>query len=145
MARRKKVKKSTIVKIIVIVSISVAAAAAGIIYARRYVSKRFADTKQGYVSVQASIQDLSTRVSGTGSLNDSDTEDYEIPDNVDIDEVIVEVGDKVEKGQTLAKINVNSVLAAMYEVQAKMDAIDKQLQKASEEKAATTIKSQVKG
>lgn len=145
MARRKKVKKSTIVKIIVIVSIIVAAAAAGIIYARRYVSKRFADTKQGYVSVQASIQDLSTRVSGTGSLNDSDTEDYEIPDNVDIDEVIVEVGDKVEKGQTLAKINVNSVLAAMYEVQAKMDAIDKQLQKASEEKAATTIKSQVKG
>lgn len=145
MARRKKVKKSTIVKIIVIVGIIVAAAAAGIIYARRYVSKKFADTKQTYTSVQASVQDLSTRVSGTGSLTDSDTEDYEIPDNVDIDEVVAEVGDKVEKGQILAKINTNSVLAAMYEIQAKMDAIDKQLQKASEETAATTIKSQVKG
>ncbi len=145
MARRKKVKKSTIVKIIVIVGILVAAATAGIIYAKRYVSKRFADTKQTYTSVQASVQDLSSRVSGTGSLTDSDTEDYEIPDNVDIDEVVVEVGDKVEKGQVLAKINTNSVLAAMYEIQSKMDAIDKQLQTASEQKAATTIKSQVKG
>ncbi len=145
MARRKKVKKSTIVKVIVIVGILVSLAAAGIIYAKRYVSKRFADTKQTYTSVQASVQDLSSRVSGTGSLTDSDTEDYEIPDNVDIDEVVVEVGDKVEKGQVLAKINTNSVLAAMYEIQSKMDAIDKQLQKASEEKAATTIKSQVKG
>lgn len=145
MARRKKVKKSTIVKIIVIVGVIVSAAAAGIIYARKYVSKKFADTKQTYTSVQANVQDLSTRVSGTGTLLDSDTEDYEIPENIDIDEVIVEVGDKVEKGQTLAKINTNSVLAAMYEVQAKMDAIDKQLQKASEQKAATTIKSQVKG
>lgn len=145
MARRKKIKKSTIVKIIVIVGIIVAAAAAGIIYARRYVSKKFADTKQTYTSVQASVQDLSTRVSGTGTLLDSDTEDYEIPEGIDIDEVIAEVGDTVEKGQTLAKINTNSVLAAMYEIQAKMDAIDKQLQKASEQKAATTIKSQVKG
>jgi HlyD family secretion protein len=145
MARRKKVKKSTIVKVIVIVSILVAAATAGIIYAKNYVSKKFADTKQTYISAEASVQDLSSRVSGTGSLTDSDTEDYEIPDNVDIDEVIVEVGDKVEKGQVLAKINTNSVLAAMYEIQSKMDAIDKQLQKASEEKAATTIKSQVKG
>ena len=145
MARRKKVKKSTIVKVIVIVSILVAAATAGIIYAKNYVSKKFADTKQTYISAEASVQDLSSRVSGTGSLTDSDTEDYEIPDNVDIDEVVVEVGDKVEKGQVLAKINTNSVLAAMYEIQSKMDAIDKQLQKASEEKAATTIKSQVKG
>ncbi len=145
MARRKKVKKSTIVKIIVIVSIIVGAAAAGIIYARKYVSKKFADTKQTYTSVEANVQDLSTRVSGTGTLLDSDTEDYEIPEGIDIDEVIAEVGDTVEKGQTLAKINTNSVLAAMYEVQAKMDAIDKQLQKASEQKAATTIKSQVKG
>jgi HlyD family secretion protein len=145
MARRKKVKKSTIVKVIVIVGILVSLAAVGIIYAKRYVSKKFADTKQTYTSVQASVQDLSSRVSGTGSLTDSDTEDYEIPDNVDIDEVVVEVGDKVEKGQVLAKINTNSVLAAMYEIQSKMDAIDKQLQTASEQKAATTIKSQVKG
>lgn len=145
MARRKKVKKSTIVKVIVIVGILVSLAAVGIFYAKRYVSKKFADTKQTYTSVQASVQDLSSRVSGTGSLTDSDTEDYEIPDNVDIDEVVVEVGDKVEKGQVLAKINTNSVLAAMYEIQSKMDAIDKQLQTASEQKAATTIKSQVKG
>jgi len=145
MARRKKVKKSTIVKIIVIVSILLAAATAGIIYARKYVSKKFADTKQTYISAQASVSDLSSRVSGTGSLTDSDTEDYEIPDNVDIDKVVVEVGDKVEKGQVLANINTNSVLAAMYEIQSKMDAIDKQLQTASEQKAATTIKSQVKG
>ncbi len=145
MARRKKIKKSTIVKIIVIVSVLVAAAAGGIIYARKYVSKKFADTKQTYTSVEASVQDLSTRVSGTGTLLDSDTEEYEVPENVDIDDVVVSVGDKVEKGQTIAKINVNSVLSAMYEVQAKMDTIDKQLQKASEQKAATTIKSQVKG
>ena len=82
MARRKKVKKSTIVKIIVIVGVIVSAAAAGIIYARKYVSKKFADTKQTYTSVQANVQDLSTRVSGTGTLLDSDTEDYDIPENI---------------------------------------------------------------
>ncbi|MBO4680856.1 MAG: HlyD family efflux transporter periplasmic adaptor subunit [Clostridiales bacterium] len=145
MARRKKVKKSTIVKIVVIVGVLVAAAAAGVIYLRKYVSTKFADNSTEYSSAKASVMDLSTRVSGTGSLSDTDIEEYEMPDNVEIDEVVVEVGDKVTEGQTIAKINTNSVLAAMYEVQHKMDEIDSQLQKASEQKAATTIKSTVKG
>lgn len=145
MARRKKVKKSTIVKIVVIVGVLVAAAAAGVIYLRKYVSTKFADNSQEYTSVRANVQDLSTRVSGTGSLSDTDVEEFEMPENVEIDEVVVEVGDKVEAGQTLAKINTNSVLAAMYEIQHQMDEIDSKLQKASEQKAATTIKSTVKG
>ena len=145
MARRKKVKKSTIVKIVVISGVLVAAAAAGVIYLRKYVSTKFADNSTEYSSAKASVMDLSTRVSGTGSLTDTDIEEYEMPDNVEIDEVVVEVGDKVTEGQTIAKINTNSVLAAMYEVQHKMDEIDNQLQKASEQKAATTIKSTVKG
>ena len=145
MARRKKVKKSTIVKIVVIVGVLLAAAAAGVIYLRRYVSTKFADNSTEYTSAKASVMDLSTRVSGTGSLSDTDIEEYEMPENVEIDEVVVEVGDKVTEGQTIAKINTNSVLAAMYEIQHKMDEIDSQLQKASEQKAATTIKSTVKG
>ncbi len=145
MARRKKVKKSTIIKIVVILSILAIAATAGIIYLRRLVSTKFADKSDTYISAQASVSDLSTRVSGTGSLVDTDTEEFEVPDNVDIDEVVVEVGDKVTEGQLLAKVNTNSVLAAMYEVQHKMDEIDKKLQDASDEKAATTIKSTVKG
>ena len=145
MARRKSVKKSTIVKIVVIVGVLVAAAAAGVIYLRKYVSTKFADNSTEYSSARASVMDLSTRVSGTGSLTDTDIEEYEMPENVEIDEVVVEVGDKVTEGQTIAKINTNSVLAAMYEVQHKMDEIDSQLQKASEQKAATTIKSTVKG
>ena len=145
MARRKKVKKSTIVKIIVITGVLVTAAAVGIVYLRKYVSTKFADNDQEYTSVRATVQDLSTRVSGTGSLTDTDIEEYEMPENVEIDEVVVEVGDKVTEGQTIAKINTNSVLAAMYEIQHKMDEIDGQLQKASEQKAATTIKSTVKG
>lgn len=145
MARRKKVKKSTIIKIVVIVGVLVAAAAAGVIYLRKYVSTKFADNSTEYSSAKASVMDLSTRVSGTGSLADTDIEEYEMPENVELDEVVVEVGDKVTEGQTIAKINTNSVLAAMYEVQHKMDEIDSQLQKASEQKAATTIKSTVKG
>ena len=145
MARRKRVKKSTIVKIVVIVGVLVAAAAAGVIYLRKYVSTKFADNSTEYSSAKASVMDLSTRVSGTGSLADTDIEEYEMPENVEIDEVVVEVGDKVTEGQTIAKINTNSVLAAMYEIQHKMDEIDGQLQKASEQKAATTIKSTVKG
>ena len=145
MARRQKVKKSTIVKIVVIVGVLVTAAAAGVIYLRKYVSTKFADNSTEYTSAKASVMDLSTRVSGTGSLSDTDIEEYEMPENVEIDEVVVEVGDKVTEGQTIAKINTNSVLAAMYEIQHKMDEIDDQLQKASEQKAATTIKSTVKG
>ena len=145
MARRTKVKKSTIVKIVVISGVLVAAAAVGVIYLRKYVSKKFADNSTEYTSAKASVMDLSTRVSGTGSLTDTDVEEYEMPENVEIDEVVVEVGDKVTEGQTIAKINTNSVLAAMYEIQHKMDEIDAQLQKASEQKAATTIKSTVKG
>lgn len=145
MARRKSVKKSSIVKVVVIVSVLLIAAAVGIFFLRKYVSTKFADKDQTYISAQASISDLSTRVSGTGSLVDTDIEDFDVPENVEIDDVIVEVGDKVEKGQTLAKVNINSVLAAMYEVQHKMDEIDSKLQSASEQKAATKIKSTVKG
>lgn len=145
MARRKKVKKSTIVKIIVISSVLLIAAVIGIIFLKRYVTNRFADSKNSYISVEASVSDLSTTVSGTGALQDSDSEEFDIPDNVEIDEVIVKVGDKVKEGDTLAKVNTNSVLSAMYEIQKQMDAIDAKLQDASKEKAAQTIKSKVKG
>lgn len=145
MARRKKVKKSTIVKIIVISSVLLIAAVIGIIFLKRYVTNRFADNKNSYISVEASVSDLSTTVSGTGALQDSDSEEFDIPDNVEIDEVIVKVGDKVKEGDTLAKVNTNSVLSAMYEIQKQMDAIDAKLQDASKEKAAQTIKSKVKG
>lgn len=145
MARRKKVKKSTIVKIVVISTVLTAAAAVGIVYLRKYVSTKFADEKQKYLSAQASVSDLSTRVSGTGSLTDSDTEEYEIPENVDIDEVVVEVGDTVKEGDVIAKININSVLAAMYDIQKKISDIDSKLQKAADQKAATQLKAPVKG
>lgn len=145
MARRKKVKKSTIVKIIVISSVLLIAAVIGIIFLKRYVTNRFADSKNSYISVEASVSDLSTTVSGTGALQDSDSEEFDIPDNVEIDEVIVKVGDKVKEGDTLAKVNTNSVLSAMYEIQKQMDTIDAKLQDASKEKAAQTIKSKVKG
>ena len=113
MARRKKVKKSTIVKIVVISTVLTAAAAVGIVYLRKYVSTKFADEKQKYLSAQASVSDLSTRVSGTGSLTDSDTEEYEIPENVDIDEVVVEVGfwkiDEVAVGLEQEQVSIAAV------------------------------------
>ncbi|MBQ6372037.1 MAG: hypothetical protein IJJ22_02815 [Oscillospiraceae bacterium] len=88
---------------------------------------------------------VSTTVSGEGAISDVDTEDITIPDSVELDEILVDPNTPVSKGDVLATVDMNTVTAALADVQDQISEKDKDLAKASSETAATIIKAGVSG
>lgn len=144
--RRKKMKTSTIVKIVISV-ILVAAILTGLVFFfRNQVKSKYSSTSDSDIkSASVESSSISTTVYGTGRLTDDNTKTQEVPDGVTVTEVKVEVGDKVTEGQELALVNLSSVMTAMSETQASIDSLDKKLKSATDDEIDSTIKSTVAG
>lgn len=144
--RRKKMKTSTIVKIVISV-ILVAAILTGLVFFfRNQVKSKYSSTSDSDIkSASVESSSISTTVYGTGRLSDDNTKTQEVPDGVTVTEVKVEVGDKVTEGQELALVNLSSVMTAMSETQASIDSLDKKLKSATDDEIDSTIKSTVAG
>ncbi len=71
--------------------------------------------------------DITTVLSGAGTLNEDDAEDGTIPEGVEIQKWYVADGDSVETGDLLAKVDTVSVMSAIVEVQEKLDSLDETL------------------
>lgn len=80
-------------------------------------------------SVKVEKGTLQSTVEGSGKLEFSNTVDVSIPSEVEIDEVLVESGDNVKKGDTLAKLNKTSVTKALVYVQNQLEEIDEEQSK----------------
>lgn len=88
---------------------------------------------------------VSTTVSGSGSISDVDTEDITVPDGVEIEEILVDPNTPVSKGDVLATVDMDTVTAALADVQEQLAEKDEDLAKASSETAATIIKAGISG
>ena len=127
--RKKSLKTSTIIKIVVILAIVVVLVFVLVRVLRSKVSEQFSSSGNEEVqSAQVETGSISTVVSGSGTLTNEDSEDTFIPATVDITEVYVEAGDTVEKGDMLASVNSSSVVKAMNEVQEKRADYEDELQ-----------------
>ena len=81
-------------------------------------------------SSQATVArgEISNTIVGTGNLECDTAVSQKIPSGITVEEVNVESGDLVKKGQTLATVSHLSVLTAMADTQESIDSLEEQIE-----------------
>ena len=139
-------KKSTIIKIVVSVVIVAGILTGTVIYLRNRVKTEFANKSESSIkTATVTSGSISTTVYGKGRLKDDDVETQDVPENVKLTELKVEVGDTVKKGDVIATADLSTVLSAMSETQASIDSLDKKIKDASDDEVSSSITSTMAG
>ena len=112
---------------------------------RTNVRERFGGTGIEVLSYQVTRGTLNTVVSGKGVLAEDALESVTVPQGVTVEELLVEAGDSVTEGQTLATVDMPSVLTAMAALQDSLEDLDKQIADAADDKASTSVTTAVAG
>lgn len=112
---------------------------------RTSVRERFGGTGIEVLSYEVTRGTLSTVVSGKGVLGEDDLESVTVPQGVTVEELLVEAGDSVTEGQTLATVDMPSVLTAMAALQSSLEDLDQQIADAADDKASTSVTTAVAG
>lgn len=89
--------------------------------------------------------DISTTVVGTGNLEGSSAQDVTMPAGVKVDKVLVESGDSVQKGDTLATVDADSVKQAMLDVQEEIDELDEEIEETKDDSTSSYVTAKVSG
>lgn len=96
-------------------------------------------------SAVAETGSLSMTVVGTGNLEYDDAVDIKIPSGVTIDEVLVESGDAVAAGDTLAMVNALSLKQEIESVRNRINALDRSINSAKNGPETEAVKANVDG
>lgn len=127
-------------------SVVLVGGAAGGIYFNTH--HRSVQAKAETASVQtATVEkgDISTTVVGTGNLEGSSAQDVTMPAGVKVDKVLVESGDSVQKGDTLATVDADSVKQAMLDVQEEIDELDEEIEETKDDSTSSYVTAKVSG
>ncbi len=89
--------------------------------------------------------DISTTVVGTGNLESSSAQDVTMPAGVKVDKVLVESGDSVQKGDTLATVDADSVKQAMLDTQEEIDELDEEIEESKDDSTSSYVTAKVSG
>ena len=144
--RRKRNTGRTAAKVIALILLILALITAGVMYLRERVETEYAsDDIREAVSAIVKRGSISTSVYGSGLLTDDDEERFTIPENVELEEIYVQAGDKVSEGDLFASVNLNSVLTAMNALDEEIAALDTEINTASIQSAYGYISSSVNG
>ena len=142
---KKRKKRKLIITIIIVVAVVVAVLFVATRILRKKVNERFNATESDVISEQATVGSISTTVSGTGVLQAVDAESLTIPEDVEVEEVLVSANDTVEEGDIIAKLDAASIAAAMEDVQSEIDTLDDEIVEADEEELDEEITAGVDG
>lgn len=142
---KKRKKRRLIITVVSVVVILAIALTVTVISLRRKVNTEFAANTEDVVSAQVETGNISTTVSGSGTLANVDIKQLHIPDGVDVDEVLVGVNDTVEEGEIIATVDSRTVLAAMSSVQEDIVKLDKELNSAGNDYANDYISTGLAG
>lgn len=88
---------------------------------------------------------ITTSVTGTGNLQTGTTNDILLPSGLDVLEVLVESGDHVCAGDTLATFSVASVQSKIAELQSELETLDTKINNTKDDTDSATIKSYLSG
>ena len=144
--RKKKIQKSTIIKIVAIAVVVTGILTGVVIYLQKRVKSQFGNKSEAEIKTAAvESGSISTTVYGTGRLQDDDVETQEVPDSVKLTELKVEVGDTVKQGDVIATADLSTVLSAMSETQASIDSLDKKIKDAADDEVDDSITTTVAG
>lgn len=142
---KKQRKRKLIRTVLIIIAVIAAILISAVILLRKNVEKRFAAAAADVQSYQVTTGTIHTTVSGTGVLTEDDLEEITVPAGVAINEVMVDAGETVQKGDLLATVDMATVMTALSSVQDQLDDLDDDIQDAKGEEASTQISSGISG
>ena len=142
---KKKKKRRRLITVLVIVAVVAAALVLGINYLRKRVEARMAVLDTSVLNYTAAYGNVSTRVSGSGTIEDMDTEQITVPKGVKVDKVTVKSNNTLKEGDVIATVDQSSVVSTMASVQEKIDKLDEELEKASKDQVSTVVSAGTRG
>lgn len=146
LGKSKKKKKRKIIRTVVILVLVIAIVlVVGVSVLQRRVREQFASGAGEVLSYEATTGTISTVVSGSGTLQNVDTETVTVPSGVDVTEILVGFGDAVEAGDLLATVDMATVRSAMSDLQTAIEDLDDQISDAEGDKVSSYVQAGVSG
>lgn len=142
---RKRKKRNKIITIVVIIAVVLCTVILGVTVLRKKITEQVASDNSEVESAQVTVGNISTTVSGSGTLAAEDVETLEMLSSLEIADYYVEEGDSVKEGDLVATVTNASLLSAMSEKQQELDDIDKQLEEVSDDEVSDTITTSLAG
>ena len=146
LSKNKKMRRRRVIRIVLITIAVIAAILIGtVIYLTKKVEKRFAEAAADVQAYKVAAGTIHTTVSGTGVLLEDDLEAITVPAGVAINEVMVDAGETVQKGDLLATVDMATVMTALSSVQDQLDDLDDDIHAAKGETAGAQITTGISG
>ena len=134
LSKEKKKRRAKVIRTVLILLVVVAVVlVATVIRLRRNVDERFKEDLAEVLRYEVKTGTIHTVVTGTGILSPEDEEQLTVPVGVEVDEVMVDPGDTVAKGDLLATVEMATVMTALSNLQEQMEELDKQINDAKDD------------
>ena len=130
---------------LIIIGVITLALVLTVLYLQGKVRDALAKQSETVLTYTVEYGTVSTTVSGSGSIQDVDTEAVTIPAGVEIDEILVDPNTRVKQGDVLATVDMATVMTALADVQSQIEKKDQELSDASAKAATTSVKAGVSG
>jgi multidrug efflux pump subunit AcrA (membrane-fusion protein) len=146
LSKNKKLKKRKLLRTVISIIVVIALILIGVVIRlRNKVDDKFAITAANVLEYQVTTGTIHSLVSGSGTLAQVDLEALTVPAGVEIDEVIAERNDAVKVGDLLATVDMSTVMTALADVQAQLDALDEQIAAAKGDQVNSYISAGISG
>ena len=144
--RSKKAKKKKRIRTIaIVVGVLAVVLVAAVLILRRQVRVNFAMDNGEVLSATVERGTISTVVSGSGMLENVDTETVTLPEGVELTEILAQFGESYQEGELLATADMASVRSAMSTLQSELDALDEEISQAEGDTVSSYISAGVAG
>lgn len=106
---------------------------------------RFGTGAGEVLQARSFIGTIRNTVSGSGILADVDLEKISVPEGVEVLELLVKTNDVIVEGQSLAKVDLQSVQTAISQIQQQITALDAKIRDADDDEVSKSVLAGVSG
>ena len=146
LSKNKKLKRRKLIRtVLIIIGVIAVILVATVITLRKNVEKRFAASAADVQTHTVAPGTIYTIVSGSGVLTEEDLEEITVPAGVEVNEVLVNAGDSIRKGDLIATVDMATVMTTLSSLQDQMDDLDKSINNAKDEETGATVTAGVSG
>lgn len=142
---KKERRKKRIRTIAIVVGVLAVVLIAAVLILRRQVRENFAMDQGEVLSATVERGTISTVVSGSGMLENVDTETVTLPEGVEVTEILAQFGESFQEDELLATVDMASVRSAMSTLQSELDTLDEEISQAEGDTVDSYISAGVAG
>ena len=142
---KKERRKKRIRTIAIVVGVLAVVLIAAVLILRRQVRENFAMDEGEVLSATVERGTISTVVSGSGMLENVDTETVTLPEGVEVTEILAQFGESFQEDELLATVDMASVRSAMSTLQSELDTLDEEISQAEGDTVDSYISAGVAG